>query len=87
MIFSKFLKRKGLPHKKFHALRHTSATLSLIYGIDIKTVGERLGHSQMKTTNRYLHAIEEAYRRAADVLGGIVLTLQAENRKKHQEAS
>ena len=24
---------------------------------------------------------------AADVLGGIVLTLQAENRKKHQEAS
>ena len=44
MIFSKFLKRKGLPHKKFHALRHTSATLSLIYGIDIKTVGERLGH-------------------------------------------
>ena len=87
MIFSKFLKRKGLPHKKFHALRHTSATLSLIYGIDIKTVGERLGHSQMKTTNRYLHAIEEADRRAADVLGGIVLTLQAENRKKHQEAS
>ena len=87
MIFSKFLKRKGLPHKKFHALRHTSATLSLIYGNDIKTVGERLGHSQMKKTNRYLHAIEEADRRAADVLGGIVLTLQAENRKKHQEAS
>ena len=83
----KLPKAKGLPHKKFHALRHTSATLSLIYGNDIKTVGERLGHSQMKTTNRYLHAIEEADRRAADVLGGIVLTLQAENRKKHQEAS
>ncbi len=76
-----------MPHKKFNALRHTSVTLSLISGVDIKTVGERLGHSQMKTTNRYLHAIEEADRRSADVLGGIVLTLQAENRKKHQEVS
>ena len=75
-IYSKFLKRKGLPHKKFHALRHTSATLSLISGVDIKTVGERLGHSQMKTTNRYLHAIEEADRSAANILGNLVQSLQ-----------
>ena len=75
----KFLKRKGLPHRKFHALRHTSATLSLISGVDIKTVGERLGHSQLKTTNRYVHALEEADERAADVLGDLIQEM--ENRK------
>ena len=75
-MFSKFLKRKGLPHRKFHSLRHTSATLSLISGVDIKTVGERLGHSQMKTTNRYLHAIEETDKKAANILGNLVQSLQ-----------
>ena len=75
-MFDKFLKRKGLPHRKFHSLRHTSATLSLMSGVDIKTVGERLGHSQMKTTNRYVHALEEADERAADVLGELVRELE-----------
>lgn len=76
--FSKFLKRHGLPHKKFHALRHTSATLLLSNGTDIKTVGERLGHSQLKTTNRYVHAVEEAQRKAANTLENVLNT----NRKK-----
>lgn len=76
MIFSKFLKRKGLPHKKFHALHHTSATMSLMLGVDIKTVADRLGHSQMKTTNRYVHALEETNRRAADKLGDLFQSLQ-----------
>lgn len=76
LTFSKFLKRKGLPHKKFHALRHTSATLSLISGVNIKTVSSRLGHSQMKTTDRYVHAVEEADKQASDVLGGLIQDLQ-----------
>ncbi len=76
MMFDKFLKRKGLPHKKFHALRHTSATLSLVSGVNIKTVATRLGHSQMKTTDRYVHTIEEADRQASDVLGDMIQNLQ-----------
>lgn len=64
--FSKFLKRKGMEHKKFHALRHTSATLLLSNGTNIKNVASRLGHAQLKTTNRYVHAIEEADRQAAN---------------------
>ena len=74
--FSKFLKRKGLPHRKFHALRHTSATMQLILGTDIKTVGERLGHSQMKTTNRYVNAVEETNRKAADALGDLITSFR-----------
>ena len=67
--FSKFLKRHNLPHKKFHALRHTSATLLLSNGTNIKTVASRLGHTQLSTTNRYLHALQEADIQASEVLG------------------
>lgn len=81
LMFSNFLKKHNLPHRKFHSLRHTSATLSLISGVNIKTVASRLGHSQMKTTDRYVHAIEEADRQASDVLGGFIQSLKSENPK------
>lgn len=76
LMFSDFLKRNNLPHKKFHALRHTSATLLLVSGANIKNVSARLGHTQISTTNRYVHAIEEADRAAGDTLGSIVKDLQ-----------
>ncbi|MGN0537160.1 MAG: tyrosine-type recombinase/integrase [Acutalibacteraceae bacterium] len=76
LMFSDFLERHGLPHKKFHALRHTSATLLLVSGANIKNVSARLGHAQISTTNRYVHAIEEADRAAGDTLGNIVNNLQ-----------
>lgn len=76
--FSKFLKRNGLEHKKFHALRHTSATLLLSNGTNIKNVASRLGHSQLKTTNRYVHAVEQAEREAANTFEALLNT----NRKR-----
>jgi integrase len=66
--FAKFLKRHGLPHKKFHSLRHSSATLLLFGGVNIKQVQARLGHGDIETTNKYLHAIEEADIEASNVL-------------------
>ena len=81
-MFSDFLKKHDLPHKKFHALRHTSATLALSNGINIKAVGARLGHSQLKTTDRYLHALEETERQAANVFGDILTTKNANRHKK-----
>ena len=71
-MFSDFLERNGLPHRTFHSLRHTSATMSLINGTDIKSVAARLGHSQIKTTNRYVHAIETTERKAAQTLGNYI---------------
>ena len=67
--FSDFLFRNHLRHLKFHSLRHTSATLLLLNGTDIKTVSARLGHTQLSTTNRYVHALSEADLNAAKLLG------------------
>ena len=50
--FTKFLKKNNIPHRKLHALRHTSATILLPSGTNIKTVASRLGHTQLSTTNR-----------------------------------
>ncbi|NDO46019.1 tyrosine-type recombinase/integrase [Clostridium sp. MD294] len=66
--FTHFLKRNNLPHIKFHALRHTSATLLLINGTNIKTVSSRLGHSNLSITNRYVHALVDADIAAAETL-------------------
>ena len=70
--FSRFQTRHNLPHRKFHALRHTCATLLLSNGTNIKNVATRLGHSQLKTTNRYVHAVEQAERESANLLENIL---------------
>lgn len=72
--FSKFLEKNGLKHRKFHALRHTSATLLLYGGVNIKQVQERLGHGDISTTNKYLHCIAEADEAAANVLQDMLFT-------------
>lgn len=72
--FSKFLAKNGLKHRKFHALRHTSATLLLYGGVNLKQVQERLGHGDISTTNKYLHCIAEADEAAANVLQDMLIT-------------
>ena len=81
--FSKFLSRNGLRHRKFHSLRHTSATLLLYGGINIKQVQERLGHGDIETTNKYLHVIAEADQEAANVLQDMLITQTPGQKEKH----
>lgn len=70
--FSRFLKRHNIRHLKFHGLRHTSATMLLANGCDIKTVSSRLGHADISTTNIYVHALESADRQAAKTFDKIL---------------
>ena len=70
--FPKFLDKHGLKPHRFHSLRHTSATLLLYGGADIKVVQNRLGHSELNTTNKYLHLVEEADVKAAEVLDSLL---------------
>lgn len=80
--FSKFLTRNNLEHRKFHCLRHTSATLLLYGGVNIKQVQERLGHGDITTTNKYLHYIAEADEQAANVLQDMLITRHESKDKK-----
>ena len=72
--FSKFLKKNGLKHRKFHSLRHTSATLLLYGGVNLRQVQERLGHGDISTTNKYLHCIAEADEEATNILQDMLIT-------------
>ena len=56
-LHKKILKDAGLPHIRFHDLRHTFATLALQNGVDVKTVSSMLGHYDAGFTLRtYTHA-------------------------------
>jgi integrase len=48
--FRELAKAAGLPIIKFHAARHTAATLAPEAGVDIKIVSEQLGHSTTRIT-------------------------------------
>lgn len=72
--FAKFLDRNGLKHRKFHSLRHTSATLLLYGGASIKQVQGRLGHGDIETTNKYLHYLSEADSDSANILQEMLIT-------------
>ena len=53
--FENLIKESGLDKTNFHALRHTLATRCVEAGVDVKTLSEILGHSDVKTTlNRYV---------------------------------
>jgi integrase/recombinase XerD len=52
----------GLPKSGWHRLRHTFATNYLRHGGDIVRLAIVLGHSQITTTQRYLHLVTDDLR-------------------------
>ncbi|MGQ0847296.1 MAG: tyrosine-type recombinase/integrase [Sporichthyaceae bacterium] len=51
-------------HVRMHDLRHAHASWLLAGGADLKTVMDRMGHSQIQTTQKYLHSLPDADDRA-----------------------
>ena len=71
--FRTALAKAGLPHKRFHDLRHTAATLLLAQGVHPRVVMETLGHSQISVTmNTYSHVLPVLQRDAADKMNAIL---------------
>ena len=59
LFYLEFLKSLSIKKYKFHILRHTFATQSLLCGVDIKSLSEILGHSSVKTTlDLYVHVTD-----------------------------
>ena len=55
--WKRVLTQNNIPYKKFHALRHTYATMLLTKGVDLKTVQDLMGHSDITITQIYLHVL------------------------------
>ena len=53
---------------KFHATRHTAATAMVRKGINALVIAEVLGHSDIKTTQKYAHVDGDARRAATACL-------------------
>jgi len=48
--FQKLLVDAGLPHMRFHDLRHSAATIFMSWGVPAKVVQEILGHANISMT-------------------------------------
>ena len=55
--YHQILKRWNIPDINYHALRHTFATRCIEAGVDMKSLSEMLGHSNVSTTMEiYMHS-------------------------------
>ena len=71
--FQLLLKKLKIPHKGFHALRHTFATRALECGMDVKTLAETLGHKNATTTlNIYAHSLIDHKKAMMNKLGKLL---------------
>lgn len=67
--FQKILKAAGVDGRNFHTLRHTFATNCIENGMDVKSLSEILGHSDVRITlNRYVHPTMDLKRKQMGAL-------------------
>lgn len=67
--FRRAREKADMPFIHFHDLRHSCAAMLLKLGVDLYTVSKILGHSSIKSTERYAHLQMEAQRDALGKLG------------------
>ena len=88
-IFRRIATASGFPEEKIygiHALRHTFATLLLSNGVDIKTVSELLGHSDITVTyNTYIHVIKEQKKKALATIPSLLNSDNVNNNKQNKQ--
>ena len=73
--FPKLLTQHGLPHIRFHELRHSCASNLIAMGFGLKDVQEWLGHADIQmTANIYSHLDVARKQAMADKLGAVFVT-------------
>jgi integrase len=60
--------KPGVDKLRFHDLRHTAATNLARAGKDMKFIAQYLGHTDVKTSARYIHYSDEDLKKGAEVL-------------------
>lgn len=70
--FKKYQDQAGISCKNFHVLRHTFATNCIGNGVDIKSLSEILGHSNVQITlNKYLHPTLDTKRQHMNTISSV----------------
>lgn len=72
----------NMPHVHFHDLRHSCATILLGMGVELHVVREILGHTSIKTTERYAHVMVEPQRAALQKLGALHRALHQKQKRR-----
>ena len=62
----------GMPDVRLHDLRHTYASLAIMQGESVPTVGRLLGHSSPSTTLKYIHLADSMVSDAAETVGAVL---------------
>jgi site-specific recombinase XerD len=57
---------------RINDLRHTFASLLVSGGASLEMIGKLLGHSQIKTTQRYAHLTESPLRAGVDAVADLM---------------
>lgn len=73
VAWSRLLRRAGLDHVPFHALRHGATTLTVAANVAPKVAARRLGHASASLTlDRYSHVTDELERAAATAVEAVL---------------
>jgi integrase len=76
--FKRLLKNSGLPPRRFHDLRHTTASLLLHQKVQPRVVADLLGHSEIRVTmDLYSHVAPVMRREAADEMDALLKAAKA----------
>lgn len=70
--FLKLIRRNKMKEIRFHDLRHTLGTELNANGVDLKVIGEFLGHGNLFTTKRYSHPDDRIKRNVASAYGNLI---------------
>ena len=77
--WERFLKRAGVNYKKFHALRHTYASILFKNGANILEVKELLGHADSRVTEKiYIHVCPQSKKEMVNEVFTTFLQLSSE---------
>lgn len=74
-------KKAGLQDVRLHDLRHSFASILINSGRSLYEVQHLLGHTQVKTTERYAHLQQDTLMRAANVVPNVIGSLLPQPRQ------
>lgn len=78
------LKAAGIKDFHFHDLRPTFASQLAMSGVDLNTIQELLGHSDLKTSLIYAHLSKDHKFRAVKLLGSRIEAPSSEQKTQDQ---